>query len=161
LVFSDGQNNVGRAPSDAAVASGAAGTPLFPVPVGSSKRLQDVAIVDTFATTPVTVEDTVRGAVTIESRGFERRPVKIERRDGQELRDTKDLVLRDSEQQLREWTLKAKKRGARYLPVSTPPQPEEPDHLRANNSDTVFVRVSEEKLKVLYLEGRPHWDFRF
>jgi hypothetical protein len=131
------------------------------VPVGSAKRLRDVAIVDVFATSLVTVEDTARVSVNIESHGFDKRPVKVELRDGQELLDTKEIILRDTEQQQVELTFKATKPGARYLTVSIPPQPEEAEHLRSNNSDTVFVRVSEEKLKVLLIEGRPHWDFRF
>jgi hypothetical protein len=161
VLFSDGQNNAGRSPTDAAVTAGAAGTPLFTVPVGSSRRLRDVAIVDVFATSLVTVEDTARVAVTVESHGFDKRPVKVELRDGQELLDTREIILRDTEQQQVELTFKAKTPGARYLTVSIPPQPEEPEHLRSNNTDTAFVRVSEEKLKVLLIEGRPHWDFRF
>jgi hypothetical protein len=161
VLLSDGQNNGGRSPSEAASAAKAGGTPIFAVPVGSSKRLQDVAIVDVFATTLVTVEDTARVAVTIEAHGFDKRPVKVELRDGNELLDSKDIVLRDSEQIQVELTFKATKVGTRFLTVSVPPQPEEPEHLRANNTDNVFVRVSEEKLKVLYVDGRPHWDFRF
>jgi hypothetical protein len=161
VLFSDGQNNAGRSPADAASAAGSAGTPLFTVPPGSARRLRDVAIVDLFTTSLVTVEDTARVAVTIESHGFDRRPVKVELRDGPDLLDTKDVILRDTEQQQIELSFKATKPGARYLTVSIPPQPEEPDHLRANNTDTAFVRVSEEKLKVLLIEGRPHWDFRF
>lgn len=161
VVFSDGQNNGGRSPSEAATLAAAAGTPLFPVPVGSTKRLEDVAIVDLFATTPVTVEDTVRVAVTIESHGFDRRPVKVELREGEVLLDTKEILLRNTEQQQVELTFKATRPGAHYLTVNIPPQPEEPEHLRANNTDSAFVRVSEEKLKVLLIEGRPHWDFRF
>ncbi len=161
LLFSDGQNNAGRSPVDAGAAAGGAGTPLFTVPVGSTKRLRDVAIVDLFTTSLVTVEDTARVAVTIESHGFDRRAVKVELRDGPELLDTREVILRDTEQQQIELTFKAKKPGARYLTVSIPPQPEEPEHLRGNNTDTAFVRVSEEKIKVLLLEGRPHWDFRF
>src|SRR5262249_3858127 len=42
-----------------------------------------------------------------------------------------------------------------------PPLPEEADYLRENNEDLAFVCVSEEKLKVLYIEGLPRWDFRF
>jgi hypothetical protein len=161
VLLSDGQNNGGRSPTDAATAARAMNTPIFTVPVGSAKRLQDVAIVDLFATTLVTVEDTARVAVTVESHGFEKRPVKVELRDGETLLDSKDIILRDAEQQQVELTFKAKKPGTRFLTVTVPPQPEEPEHLRANNTDNVFVRVSEERLKVLLIEGRPHWDFRF
>jgi hypothetical protein len=161
VLFSDGQNNGGRSPTEAASTAGAAKSPVFAVPVGSSKRIQDVAIVDVFATTPVTVEDTVRVSVTVESSGFDKRPIKVELRDGQILLDSKDILLRDTEQQVVELTFKATTPGTRYLTVSVPIQPEEPERLHANNSESVFVRVSDEKLKILYLEGRAHWDFRF
>src|SRR5262249_35501898 len=125
------------------------------------KRLQDVAIVDVFATSLVTVEDTARVAVTVESHGFEKRPVKVELRDGELLLDSKEIILHDAEQQQVELTFKASTPGTRFLTVSVPPQPEEAEHLRTNNTDNVLVRVSEEKIKVLLIDGRPTWDFRF
>jgi hypothetical protein len=161
VLFSDGQNTGGRSPTEAAQACAAAGTPLFTVPVGSSQRLQDIAIVDLFTTPLVSVNDTARVAVTIESHGFDKRPVKVELKDGDKLLDSKDLLLSGTEQQQIELTFKATQPGARYLTVHVAPQPEEAEELRANNTDTAFVRVSEEKLKVLYVEGLPRWDFRF
>jgi hypothetical protein len=161
LVFSDGQNTGGRSPLDAAQAARAAGTPVFTVPTGSSKRLQDVAIVDLFATGLVTVGDTALVAVTIESHGFDKRPVKVLLKEGEQLLDSKDIILRDADQQQVELTFKATQPGAHYLTVHVPPQSEEPEYLRGNNTDTAFVRVSGEKLKVLYVEGPARWDFRF
>jgi hypothetical protein len=161
VVFTDGQNTGGRAPSEVAHAAAAAGAPLFAVPTGSTTRLRDVAIVDVFTTGLVSVGDTARVAVTLESQGFDNRPVKVELREGETRIDSKDLVLRGSEQQQVELTFQAKKPGAHYFTVHVPPMPEEPDYLRANNTDTAYVRVSEEKLRVLYLDGLPRWDFRY
>ena len=45
--------------------------------------------------------------------------------------------------------------------MKVPPQPEEPEYLHGNNSDAAFVRVTDEKIKVLFLEGLPRWDYRF
>jgi hypothetical protein len=161
VVFTDGQNTGGRSLAEAARAAHAAGTPIFTVPAGTSTRLRDVAIVDVFSTDLVSVGDTARVVVTIESQGFDKRPVKVELYEGKEKLDAKDLVLRSSEQQQVELTFPAKQPGAHYLTVQIPPQPEEPESLRGNNTDSAFVRVSEEKLKVLYVEGWPRWDFRF
>ena len=44
-----------------------------------------MAIVDLFATGQVTLGDTARVAVTLESSGFDRRPVKVELKDGDEV----------------------------------------------------------------------------
>ena len=161
VLFSDGQNTGGRSPAEVAAGAGTAGTPIFTVPAGTTATLRDVAIVDVSASSLVSVGDTARVAVTIESQGLEKRPVKVELREGDKLLDTKDLVLRTTEQQVVELTFQAKEPGPHYLTVHVPPLPEEPEHLRANNTDVAFVRVSEEKIKVLYLEGTPRWDFRF
>ncbi len=161
FLFSDGQNTGGKSPSEAAHAAAAAGAPVYTVPVGASARLQDVAIVDVFTSGLVSVGDTARVSVTIESQGFDKRPVKVELLDGDKLLDSKDLVLRSTEQQQVDLTFEAKKAGAHYLTVRVPPLPEEPEYLRANNSDTAFLRVSDEKVRVLYVEGLPRWDFRF
>ena len=161
VLFSDGQNTAGRSPVEAARACAVAGTPVFTVPVGSSQRLQDIAIVDLFTTPLVSVNDVARVAVTLESHGFDKRTVQVQLKDGDTLLDSKPVVLSGSEQQQIELSFKATQPGARYLTVHVPPQPEEAEHLRPNNSDTAFIRVSEEKLKVLYVEGLPRWDFRF
>jgi hypothetical protein len=161
VVFTDGQNTGGRSLAEAARAAHAAGTPIFSVPAGTATRLRDVAVVDVFTTDLVSVGDTARVVVTIESQGFDKRPVKVELYEGKEKLDSKDLVLRGREQQQVELTFQAKQPGAHFLTVQVPPQPEEPESLRGNNSDSAFVRVTEEKLKVLYVEGWPRWDFRF
>ncbi len=161
LVLSDGQNNGGRSPAEVMQVAAARSTPVFTVPVGSSKRLQDVAITDVFTSGLVTVGDVARVAVTVESQGFDGRSVKVELKDGDKLLDSKEIILRAAEQQQVELTFKAAEPGPRYLTVSVPHQPEEPDHLRPNNTDTAFVRVSDEKIKVLLVEGLPRWDFRF
>jgi hypothetical protein len=161
VMFSDGQNTGGRSPADAARAAGAVGIPVFTVPCGSSRRMRDIAIVDVFTSGLVAVDDTVRVAVTIESQGFDRETINVELKDGDKVLDSKPLVLRSTEQQPVELTFKATKPGAHYLTVYVKPHPNEPKYLHGNNTDVAFVRVSEEKLKVLYVEGLPRWDFRY
>lgn len=161
VLFSDGQNTGGRSPAETATVAARGGTPIFGVPVGSPVRLRDVAIVDVFTTRQVSLGDTAQVSVTIESQGFDGRPVKVDLMDGETLLDSKDLVLRGTEQQQLELRFEAKEPGPRYLTINVPVQPEEPDELKANNSEVAFVKVDKEKIKVLYVEGLPRWDFRF
>jgi hypothetical protein len=136
--------------------------PVFTVPPGSPRRLSDVAITDVFATGLVSVGDTARVAVTLEaSPDFERRPTKVELLDGDRVLDSKELILRGTEQMQVDLTFKPTEAGVRHLTVRVPPQPEESEELRGNNTDTAVVRVTDEKLKVLYVEGPPRWDYRF
>ncbi len=161
IVFSDGQNTGGRSPSEAARAAAQVGAPIFAVPVGSPKRLKDVSIVDLYTSGHVSVGDMVRVAVTLESNGFNGRPVKVELKDGEKVLDTKELVLLGTEQQQTELIFEAKEAGDKYLTVNVPAFPEEADELRVNNTDLAFVKVGDEKLKVLLIDGLPRWDFRF
>ncbi len=161
VLFSDGQNTGGRSPGEAARAAAQVGAPIFTVPIGSPKRLQDVSIVDLYTSGHVSIGDTVKVSVTLESNGFNGRPIKVELKDGDKVLDTKELVLLGTEQQQTELTFEAKEAGDKYLTVNVPAFPEEADELRANNTDLAYVRVSDEKLKVLLIDGLPRWDFRF
>ncbi len=161
LVFSDGQNTGGRSPAEAAQAALRAGAPIFAVPTASSARARDVVVTDVFTAGLVFVGDTARVSVTVASHGFDARAVKVELRDGNIVLDSKDLVLHDAEEQRVELTFSAKEVGAKYLTVAIPPQTEEPEQLRSNNSEIAFVRVTDEKLRVLFVDGLPRWDFRF
>lgn len=155
FLFSDGQNTGGRSPGEAVQAVARAGAPLFAVPTGSKARSRDVAIADVFTSGLVSAGDTARVSVTVESQGFEARPVKVELRDGETLLDSRNLTLHDAEQQKAELTFRAKEPGAKYLTVDIAPLPEEPKHPRSNNSEIAFIRVSDEKLRVLLIDGLP------
>jgi hypothetical protein len=161
VLFSDGQATGGRSPAEAAQQAAITNSPIFAVQTGVATRIRDVAIVDVFTSGLVSLGDTVRVAVTIESQGFDKRPVKVELKEADRILDTKDLILSSAEQQQLELSFKADRAGPRYLTVHIPPQPEEPKDLHVNNTESAFVRVSEEKLRVLFLEGLPRWDYRF
>jgi len=161
IVLSDGENTGGRSPVEAAQLCGAAGTPIFAVPVGTPARLKDVAIIDVSTSGQVAKGDTAKVAVTVESQGYDTRTVKVILRDPGDNKplDEKELVLRGAEQQLVEMTFKPASAGTKYLTVEIAPQTDEA--LKNNNSDIGFLRVTDDKVKVLYLEGLPRWDYRF
>ena len=115
---------------------------------------------DLVAPGSVSVGDTVKLAATIESQGFDGRSVTVELRES-DVVETKELILRGGEQQTVELSYKAERAGSHALTVTIPPLPDEAETLKANNSDTVVVKVGDEKLKVLLIDGLPRWDFRF
>ncbi|HJT33987.1 MAG TPA: hypothetical protein VJ783_18220 [Pirellulales bacterium] len=163
VVFSDGQNTGGISPGEAARIADEAETHIFAVPAGSDAPLRDVSIVDVFAPDLVSKGDTVHVSVTLQVQGYPEQPVKVQLfEDGKPSPiDSKDLVLRNTEQQHVDLTFEAKEKGTKTLSVKLSPNIELPEDLKENNTDEVVVRVSDEKLKVLYVEGLPRWDFRF
>lgn len=161
LLLSDGENTGGESPVQATRAAADARTAIYVAAIGPLARIADVSIVDVFTSGLVTVGDTVSVNVSLESQGFDGKPVKVELRDGDELLDTEEIVVRDAEHQHVELTFKAEKAGARYLTINVPPLDAEVEQLRANNADTALVRVSEDKIRVLFIDGHARWDFRF
>lgn len=163
VVFSDGQNTGGRSPAEMAMTARELGAPMFSVPAGSAAPLRDIAVVDVFAPELVSKGDTVRVAATLEVQGYPEQAVKaVLLEDGKsEPLDSKELVLRRTEQQQVELSFKATDPGAKTLTLKLLPAAELPEDIKDNNSDEVVVRVSDEKLRVLYVEGLPRWDFRF
>lgn len=161
VLLSDGRNTGGRSLSESAAAASNSGAPVFAVPAGSSARQRDVAITDVFTSGLVSVGDTARVAVTIESDGFDGRLVGIDLNDGQTQLDHKEINLRTGEQQTLDLTFRALEAGVRHLVVRVTPLAEEPETLHGNNTQSAVLRVSAEKSRVLYVEGMPRWDFRF
>lgn len=161
VLLSDGENTGGLSPSQAGREAATVRAPVFAVPVGSTQQVADVSIVDVYTSGQVAVGDTVAVHVTLESQGFQGQPVKVELKEGGEVLATRDAVVRDAEHTHVELTFKAEKPGPRYLTIQVPPAETEAEPLRANNIETALVRVSEEKVRVLLIDGLPRWDFRF
>ena len=161
VLFSDGQSTGGQSILEAAHRAAGLGVPVYAIPSGSTSVLHDVSIVDVVTPGEVAVGDSARVDVTIESQGLDGRTVSVRLLDGETLLSSRDLALRGQEQQQIGLTFLAAQAGARYLTVRIPPLTEEPDYLRANNTDMAFLRVSKEKIRVLYVDGLPRWDYRF
>ncbi len=55
--------------------------------------------------------------------------------------------------------VRAEHDGRRTFTVRVPPAPEETN--KENNEQSVAVRVTKKRIKVLYVEGSPRWEYRF
>jgi hypothetical protein len=159
VVFSDGESTGGLTLGEVAQACRTANAPVFAVPTGADAKARDVSIVDLSTSGQVTVGDTAKVGVVLESQGYDGQSVKVIVRDGDKVLDTKEITLRSAEQQSVELTFVAQESGPRYLVVEVPSFADE--DFKTNNTDVALLRVSDEKIKVLYVEGLPRWDFRF
>ena len=163
VLFSDGQNNAGLAPAEAARAAAEVSAPIFTVPCGSEAPVRDLAVADVFAPDLVSVGDTVHVSATIELQGYAETPVEVQLTEegGTAPLSSKELTVRSTEPQTVDLSFEAKQPGLRTLTVRVTAKGNLPDDLPQNNTDSVVVRVSDEKLHVLYVEGAPRWQFRF
>ncbi|MEI7437517.1 MAG: hypothetical protein WCL16_12010, partial [bacterium] len=161
VLFSDGRNTAGEAPAEAARRLTARRVPLYAVLPGATNILCDAAVLDVFSPGEATLEDQVRVSVVVGSTGLDCKRATLELYDGDVRLTARDLVLRDGEPQSLDLTYKATTSGVRRLTVRIPPLTEESESCRANNAESTVLRVSSERLRVLYIEGLPRWDYRF
>lgn len=159
VVFSDGESTGGLTLGEVAQSCRAANAPVFTIPTGSDTKVRDVSIVDVSTSGQVNVGDTAKVGVVLESNGFDGESVKVIVRDGDKVLDTKEISLRSTEQQSVEMSFVAKESGPRCLVIEATPFADE--QFKSNNTDVALLRVTDDKIKVLYIEGLPRWDFRF
>jgi hypothetical protein len=171
VVLTDGRNNSGElAPVEAArlaATHGAAGVPIFPVAVGATEVPKDLEMLQVRAPDVVLTGEQVQIDYTLRHTGFPGEAVRVElRKDSEEgsvLEDT-ELVLREGEPSER-FTQRAQLRlppfdeeGEYELVLIVPPDPE--DVVPANNAKRLRIRVVDGTLKVLYVDGRPRFEYR-
>ena len=165
ILLTDGRNTLGPEPlrvlqqRSAATTSSGTPAPVWAVPIGSAVPLQDVTILDAFAPTRTSVNDVVSVVATISSHGFEGRSVNVSLEHGGKTIQEKPLTLRDGSTQQVELQFKAEEAGTQLLKVQVQTQPEET--VPQNNSRTLQIDADTHKIRLLYIEGFPRWDFRF
>jgi len=163
VLFSDGRDNTGSDPRKAAKALGA---PIYAVGFGRPKPKEvkekelDLAIVNVAHDQRVVVGHTTDLTVTVASKGFGARSVPVELTlDGDVV--ARSAVALSSERPERQVTMKIKPAapGQYVYTVRVPPDPAEGN--KANNEKPVPVYVTDPVSRVLYVEARPRWEFKF
>jgi hypothetical protein len=172
IVLSDGGSNRGEDPVAAAARSAEQRVPIFTVGIGDPTPPRDLAVAS------VLVDDVVRkgdevpvvvglkhsGLVTPESSPAHRWPARrvstrvTLREDGREL-GTQSVTLTAAGQQEIQFRYRPARPGAHTLQVSAAPLPGEITLL--NNMRQTRVRVIEKRLRILYLESSPRWEYRY
>lgn len=158
VLISDGASNAGRSPLEAARRLKDRGIPVHTIGVGLPHP-SDVAIRDLIVKEVVFTKDLVSAKVRIESAGYEKRTVALR------------VLLDDSEVASRTVVLTGKPQfeqlsfKAGHLPrranVRVEVSPLSGEATTENNQVSQTLRVVEDKIKVLYIEGVPRWEYRY
>ena len=162
VVFSDGRSTV---PGDIDAAVRAAGelqVPVHAILAGSAERRRDIIVGPAVAGSPVFVRDPIAVDVRVAGEGVgPDEPIDVQ------LLGPDDAVL--AEERI---TLSGE---AKSRQVELRHRPDQPGRLRmrvragpiagetnpGNNVDTVEVEVVDEKVKVLYVDGYPRYEYRY
>lgn len=163
IVMSDGRHTAATSLEAALSQAQARRVPIHTIGVGSWEPQRDLRIDSVWHDDEVFVQDSVTLRVQVEARG-----VDAAQDATVELRDVESGTLLSSyrgeltaNQRLASWDLIYRPSGVgrRSLEVRVLPVAGERD--TANNTAIVSIRAHEQKLRVLYVEGYPRYEYRF
>lgn len=159
VLLSDGDYNLGQPPVAAAQKMRLRGIPLFPIPVGSQKRLPDLDLLAITAPSYGIVGENVQIPFTI--RSSLDRPIRtlVRLRDESGKERTKDIVIAPNSETYESILWRLEKEGVSTLELSIPVANGE--LVQTNNSRKFTISGKPEKIHVLAIETLPRWEFRF
>jgi uncharacterized membrane protein len=168
VVVSDGRNNGGISPLEAARVAGAAGTPVHTLTVGDTRPERNIVVELSEAPQSALDGDEIQVSVRVLGRGTPAgataHVILEELVPGREPRplDEKECELRDEGERVVLFAppgtpdLRINERRFR---ASVPPLPDET--MRDDNAVEFSVHVTPEKIRVLYVDAYPRYEYRF
>lgn len=160
VLLSDGGQNVGEDPAGAADRLRDVGARLLTVGFGNPRPPQDVAVTSLLADEVVRKGDEVVVSIGVRQRGYGGGKAALTLSlDGKVLKRAPVSLNPKADKQEITLSFTPNEPGAKTLLVSVEGQPGEVT--LANNRRSWPIRIIDKKLKVLYVEGRPRWEFRY
>lgn len=159
VLASDGDWNTGAPPVEAASRLRMRGVPVIAVPAGRPDRLPDLELVSLDAPTFGVIGKSVRIPFSIESSlpRAHRVTVTLKTSDGYE---TLKEISVAPQGRTSDWVVwKPTEAGDYAVSLTVPRLPEETIH--DNNELSAPISIREEKLRVLVVESKPRWEYRY
>jgi len=158
LLVTDGANNSGSSPIEAAQIAKEQGVPLFIYGVGVTSP-RDVSILEVNTRKLAFVNEKLDVRARIVSQGIPETTVAAKLMSGGEILAQKEITLGGDREQEVVFQFAPSREGDLKLHVSIPVQEDEAS--KANNLRSTSVRVTDSKFQVLLIEQEPRWDFRY
>ena len=161
VLLTDGASNAGLTPLEVARRMKERTIPLYAVGLGLS-RPTDVRLDAVIVPETVFVNDKVPVRIQYSSSGFANRRANVALKfEGREVA-TEAVKLNDRTQFLELLFKPVRKADAAKLEVSIEVAGAAADEASQDNSRAVrTLRVVDDKIKVLYVEGKPRWEYRY
>lgn len=160
LVISDGGNNLGEDPIAVADAARQAGLPVSALGLGDPTKTKDIALLSVLADDVVRVNNSVTVYAALSQRGYAGKTIAVTLLRNKEVvgRETVRLGPDEQKQEVR-FNYVPTQPGRFYYTVTAAVQPDEVT--AANNSRSFVQTVIEKKLRVLYVENEPRYEYRY
>ena len=169
VLLTDGQTTEGESVAKAAEFAARKGVPLYPIGLGDPEAPRDIEIGELLVDDVVFVDDLVRFQPKLTARGYagQELTVRLKQKTSApgSTEQTKELsVIRvpappDGQATRLELQHRPKQTGPVTYIVEVDAQPRE--QTAGNNRVEKLVTVREEKLRVLYVDSEPRYEFRY
>lgn len=139
--------------------------PIYPIGIGAPESPKDLKIAKIEVNPVVYVEHEVPVNITIQSNGYSGDQVRLSLRRTEDSENESSVVnatsvtLTDDSDQVVEFTLIPESEGSFQYVASLPTL--EGEISSENNRKVFLLKVVKTKLRVLYIDGRPRWDYAF
>ena len=134
--------------------------PVYPVGVGTLTIERDAELMQVSAARRILKGSTTAARVSLQQRGFGGSRGRLEVRENNVLVATSEVHFpHDSETLITEVALLPKTAGIQEYQFTLLPL--EGERNERNNSRTTVLEIRDEKPRILYLEGRPRWEYKF
>ncbi len=158
LLISDGANNSGTPPLEAAEMARSDGVPLYTYGVGVTSP-QDIIVSELVSPQTTNLKEKLNVTVWLRAQNLLGKTATVQlMADGKQV-DQQSLEFRTNEQQELTMSYTPDKVGQVKLEAVVPPLPEET--VKDNNSASAQVRVVDDKFNVLLIGQQPGWDFQY
>lgn len=166
IVLTDGQHNSGPSPLGGAGELGERRVPVYPVAIGSRRPPADIAVLEVKTPgnvfkdvdTPVEVRVKVTGLPAQEIR------VELQLADAKPAPDHVRTLKHDGKDQVYpvSFQVRLEQTGTHTLEIkAAAAKPEHQEVTLANNTMPVVVRVTDDKIKVLLIDGEARWEYHY
>jgi hypothetical protein len=165
ILVSDGRNNTGLDPVEVAGKYALRGIPVHTIGVGDPTAAHNAWIVGPPGPKEALRQESVAFDVTVRAEGLAGKMGRIELHGGREGQEPMVLTAvtvdlpKDGEALPVRITHAFAESGDWTLRFVLAPLPEESQH--DDNTDTRFLRVNDERIRVLYLEDLPRYEYRY
>jgi len=160
VLLTDGQNNAGDDPEMAARELAGKKLPLLTIGIGSGEPPRDIAIAELDTSRVVYLGDEVHVELNIKYDGFQGASAPAHIEEGDAIIAEKHVPFPDGRRRtLAELAFIPEEVGSHTYSAVIPLQSGE--QVKENNRIEFQVDVIDDKIRVLYAEGEPRWEYRF
>ncbi|HCE46450.1 MAG TPA: hypothetical protein DET40_23140 [Lentisphaeria bacterium] len=161
LLLSDGRHNASEPLETIASRLGQARIPVCSLAFGNDRRPpKDAAVVSADAPDILFINDSFKADVDVKLDNLSGQKISVKLLDGANIVDTRNIdVKADSVRQRILLSDKPKTVGYHAYKVQIDPVGGEVE--KGNNELSIPANVTDDRIKVLYVEGYPRWEFRF